>query len=64
MPSGHTTSAPRLRGLITDADLASAEVEWPGLQEFLGDIPEGDRPPTFLQLVWMFETCRSGRRAA
>lgn len=64
MRPGVRSSAPLLRGLITDLDLREAEVEWPGLQEFLFDIPERERPPTFLQLVWLFETWRQRRQAA
>ena len=64
MPSGQTSCTPCLRGLITDADLALAEEEWPGLQEFLWDIPVAERPPTFLQLVWLFESCHARRPAA
>jgi hypothetical protein len=49
---------PLLQGLITDVDLPTAEKEWPGLQAFLCEIPESDRPPTFLELVWRFESWR------
>jgi hypothetical protein len=64
MRPGGRSSAPQLRGLITDVDLRDAEVEWPGLQEFLFGIPERERPPTFLQLVWLFESWREHRQAA
>ena len=47
-----------LRGLITEEDLPKAEQEWPGLQEFLSTLPEQERPPTFLELVWRFECWR------
>jgi hypothetical protein len=50
---------PGLRGLVTDADLPAAELEWPGLRAFFRDLPESDRPPTFLDLVWRFETWRA-----
>jgi hypothetical protein len=63
MRPGGGSSAPQLRGLITDVDLRDAEVEWPGLQEFLFEIPEGARPPTFLQLVWAFESWRERHQA-
>lgn len=54
-------AAPPLRGLVTDDDLAQAEREWPGLLSFLDRIPPGERPTTFLDLVWRFE-CWRGRR--
>jgi hypothetical protein len=44
-----------MRGLVTDADLAEAEKEWPGLREFLDHLPLQQRPGTFLELVWRFE---------
>jgi hypothetical protein len=47
---------PPLRGLITEADLPAAEREWPGLRAFFAALPVADRPPTFLDLVWRFET--------
>jgi hypothetical protein len=53
-----TPSPPALRGLITDADLPKAEEEWPGLLSFLGNLPAAERPATFLDLVWRFETWR------
>lgn len=53
-----------LRGLITDADLPKAEEEWPGLLAFLDALPEADRPPTFLELVWRFEAWRQTGLAA
>lgn len=59
-----TPTTPLLKGLITDADLPSAEVEWPGLQAFLFALREDERPRTFLQLVWCFERWRQGRLAA
>jgi hypothetical protein len=55
------TPPPTLKGLITTADLPSAEQEWPGLQAFFRHLPEDDRPETFLELVWRFE--RAGLRA-
>ena len=58
-PAAPNASAPSgvgLRGLITEADLPAAEAEWPGLQAFLGALPANDRPATFLDLVWRFET--------
>ena len=58
------SSAPCLRGLITDVDLRDAEEEWPGLQDFLREIPADSRPPTFLQLVWLFENWRDQHRSA
>jgi hypothetical protein len=51
-------TAPRLKGLVTDADLAEAEQLWPGLQAFLFGLPSSERPETFLNLVWRFETAR------
>ena len=51
-------TAPRLKGLVTDADLDDAEQLWPGLQAFLFGLPSSDRPETFLNLVWRFETAR------
>ena len=53
-----------LKGFITDADLPKAEEEWPGLLAFLHALPEADRPPTFLELVWRFEAWRQTRLAA
>jgi hypothetical protein len=53
-----TKTAPRLRGLVTEADLAAAEHEWPGLRAFLLALPTGERPVTFLELVWRFEASR------
>jgi hypothetical protein len=47
-----------LRGLITDADLPAAELEWPGLRAFFIELPREERPPTFLELVWRFEAWR------
>jgi hypothetical protein len=47
-----------LRGLITEADLPLAEKEWPGLHDFLLKLPAGERPSTFLDLIWRFEGCR------
>ena len=58
MSPRQTVIPPLLKGLITDIDLPTAEKEWPGLQEFLGTIPEGERPPTFLELIWRFECWR------
>ena len=58
MSPRHNVIPPFLKGLITEADLPTAEQEWPGLQEFLSALPERDRPPTFLQLVWRFECWR------
>ena len=48
-----------LRGLVTDADLAEAEQEWPGLNNFLDHLPFAQRPGTFLELVWRFECSRN-----
>jgi hypothetical protein len=48
-----------LRGMVTDADLAQAESEWPGLNDFLDGLPFQQRPATFLELIWRFE-CRRG----
>ena len=59
-PPGNVT----LRGLITDADLPEAETEWPGLVAFFRALPAQDRPPTFLELVWRFETRHALRHAA
>lgn len=60
-----TISAPApLRGLITSADLPRAEAEWPGLSAFFAGLPDDERPPTFLELVWRFESWRSTRLAA
>jgi hypothetical protein len=56
--------APALQGLITDADLPKAEEEWPGLLTFFRTLPANDRPGTFLDLVWRFETWRSRARCA
>ena len=53
-----------LKGLITEVDLPHAEEEWPGLQAFMRQLPESDRPPTFLELVWRFECWRQARLAA
>jgi hypothetical protein len=64
MRPGGRSSTPLLRGLITDVDLRAAEVEWPGLQDFLFEIPAAERPPTFLQLVWLFENRQDRRQAA
>jgi hypothetical protein len=58
MSPRQTVIPPLLKGLITDIDLPTAEKEWPGLQEFLGAIPEAERPPTFLELIWRFECWR------
>jgi hypothetical protein len=63
MTPRQTGIPPLLKGLITEIDLPSAEQEWPGLQAFLGGIPESERPPTFLELIWRFE-CWRQRRAA
>jgi hypothetical protein len=57
MRAGDTRRA-LLRGLVTEADLPEAEHEWPGLQEFLRQIPWHQRPATFLELVWRFELWR------
>jgi hypothetical protein len=50
--------APVLQGLVTEADLPEAEREWPGLRAFLFGLPSGERPKTFLDLVWRFESAR------
>jgi hypothetical protein len=47
-----------LRGLVTDEDLAQAEREWPGLNDFLDGLPFQQRPATFLELIWRFECWR------
>jgi hypothetical protein len=57
-------NAPALQGLVTEADLPEAEREWPGLQAFLFGMPTGDRPKTFLDLVWRFESWRTAAQAA
>jgi hypothetical protein len=62
MYAGDTGSHPRLRGLVTEADLAAAELHWPGMRAFLLSLPSAERPRTFLDLVWRFEAAR--RRAS
>jgi hypothetical protein len=57
-----TADAPSLRGLVTEADLPAAEREWPGLQAFLFGLPKGQRPRTFLDLVWRFDSQRDPQR--
>jgi hypothetical protein len=65
MIRGRDAIAPLLQGFVTEADLPQAEEEWPGLQKFLERIPFHQRPGTFLELVWRFESWRqSGPRAA
>jgi hypothetical protein len=56
--------APVLKGLITDADLPTAEEEFPGLITYFRALPDADRPCTFLDLVWRFEAWRTSRLAA
>jgi hypothetical protein len=56
--------APALKGLITDADLPTAEEEWPGLLTFFRALPLDERPCTFLDLVWRFEAWRNTCLAA
>jgi hypothetical protein len=51
-------TGPRLRGLVTEADLAAAEQEWPGMRAFLLALPRAEWPLTFLDLVWRFEASR------
>ena len=53
------SAVPSLRGLITDADLPQAEMEWPGLRAFFVELPLQQRPATFLDLVWRFEAWRA-----
>ena len=53
------SNPPSLRGLVTEADLPEAEREWPGLQAFLFGLPSQERPRTFLDLVWRFESWRT-----
>jgi hypothetical protein len=53
-----------LKGLVTEAHLAQAEEEWPGLKAFLEGLPPKERPPTFLDLVWRFECSRARRLAS
>ena len=64
MRPGGLARQPLLKGLITDVDLRAAEVLWPGLSAYLSTIPESDRPPTFLQLIWLYENRHSGRPTA
>jgi hypothetical protein len=59
-----TADTPSLRGLVTETDLPAAEREWPGLQAFLFGLPKGQRPRTFLDLVWRFEAFRAAPQAA
>jgi hypothetical protein len=56
--------APALQGLVTEADLPAAEREWPGLRAYLFGLPTGQRPKTFLDLVWRFESARLTAAAA
>ena len=58
-PASASCWVPSLRGLITEADLPAAEQEWPGLRAFFQSLPATDRPSTFLDLVWRFETSRA-----
>jgi hypothetical protein len=58
-PASSSCWVPPLRGLITEADLPVAEQEWPGLRAFFAALPATDRPATFLDLVWRFETHRA-----
>jgi hypothetical protein len=59
MTGFQNASPPSLRGLVTEADLPEAEREWPGLQAFLSGMPCSERPRTFLDLVWRFESARA-----
>jgi hypothetical protein len=40
-------------GFITERDFATAECEFPGIQDFYEHLDR--KPATFLQLVWAFE---------
>ncbi len=59
-----TADAPSLQGLVTEADLPAAEREWPGLRAFLFGLPRTQRPKTFLDLIWRFESARTAAAAA
>jgi hypothetical protein len=58
-PGGKGVAVVTLRGLLTEADLAEAESEWPGLNDFLDHLPGQRRPGTFLEAVWQFERARA-----
>jgi hypothetical protein len=61
MPIDEDSKTPLLlKGLVTEADLALAEEDWPGLRDYLRRLPSNQRPATFLDLVWRFECWRSG----
>jgi hypothetical protein len=45
---------PRVQGRITIAQLPLAEKTFPGISEMYAKLPE--KPATFLQLVWIYET--------
>ena len=62
--TGIAKTAPVLQGLVTEVDLPEAEREWPGLRAFLFGLPTGQRPKTFLDLVWRFESARTAAVAA
>ncbi|MEM9490963.1 MAG: hypothetical protein AAGC55_17575 [Myxococcota bacterium] len=42
-----------MQGRITEADLKNAELSFPGISSMYWQLPE--KPPTFLQLVWLYE---------
>ena len=44
----------KLQGFITEQHLDAAEQEFPGISRFFVDC--ADKPSTFLELVWQYET--------
>lgn len=44
-----------MSGWVTEKHLDMANAEFPGIREFYYALPEGERPKTFIELVFRFE---------
>lgn len=53
-------SAGGLQGFITERHLDEADQAFPGIRDYYEALPAAERPATFLDLAWQFQTRGEG----